>query len=156
METAVSVGNRVSTANGTGVVRFAGTTAFQAGKWIGVELDGPTGKNNGTVQGKAYFSCRDGYGVFVRPTGIKIIDVSARKSLDEQTRGVSKVIVLSRLLAKLDCTYCKAITTVTVCSGCNRQTTRHHVKGYLSLQNSRPSRLKVISPIIRSGSNPSS
>jgi dynactin 1 len=92
METAVSVGSRVSTANGTGVVRFAGTTAFQAGKWIGVELDSPTGKNNGTVQGKAYFSCRDGHGVFVRPAGIKIIDVSPRKSLDEQTRGVSKVL----------------------------------------------------------------
>jgi len=92
METAVYVGNRVSTANGTGIVRFVGTTAFAAGKWIGVELDGPTGKNNGTVQGKAYFSCRDGYGVFVHPARIKIIDVSPRKSLDEQTRGAARVL----------------------------------------------------------------
>ena len=92
METPVSVGNRVSTANGAGVVRFVGTTAFAAGKWIGVELDGRTGKNNGSVQGKAYFSCRDGYGVFVRPAGIKIIDVSPRKSLDEQTRGAARVL----------------------------------------------------------------
>src|SRR5271169_4722159 len=91
METVVSVGNRVSTANGTGTVRFVGSTAFATGKWIGVELDGPTGKNNGIVQGKAYFSCRDGYGVFVRSVGIKLIDVSPRKSLDEQTRGVGKV-----------------------------------------------------------------
>lgn len=96
METAVSVGNRVSTANGIGTVRFVGTTAFAAGKWIGVELDGPAGKNNGIVQGKAYFSCRDGYGVFVRPAGIKLIDVSPRKSLDEQARGVAKVFVRRR------------------------------------------------------------
>ena len=91
METAVAVGGRVSTANGAGVVRFVGPTAFAAGKWIGVELDGPTGKNNGSVQGKAYFSCRDGYGVFVRPAGIRIIDVPPRKGLDEQSRGITKV-----------------------------------------------------------------
>src|SRR5271169_1844111 len=92
METAVYVGNRVSTANGTGIVRFVGTTAFAAGKWIGVELDGPTGKNNGTVQGKAYFSCRDGYGVFVRPAGVKLIDVSSLRSIDESSRAGAKVI----------------------------------------------------------------
>ena len=87
----MAVGNRVSTANGAGTVRFVGTTSFAAGKWIGVELDGPTGKNNGSVQAKTYFSCRNGYGVFVRPAGVKIIDVSPRKTVDESARGVTKV-----------------------------------------------------------------
>lgn len=87
METSLSVGNRVSTTNGTGTVRFVGTTSFAAGKWIGVELDGPTGKNNGSVQGKSYFSCRNGYGVFVRPAGAKLVDVSPRRSNDETIRG---------------------------------------------------------------------
>ena len=83
----MAVGNRVSTTNGTGIVRFVGTTSFATGKWIGVELDGPTGKNNGSVQGKSYFSCRNGYGVFVRPAGTKLIDISPRRSIDETARG---------------------------------------------------------------------
>jgi dynactin 1 len=91
MEGSIGVGNRVSTANGTGIVRFVGTTSFAAGKWIGVELDTPTGKNNGSVQGKVYFSCRDGYGVFVKPSGAKLIYVSARRSGDDSARGSSKV-----------------------------------------------------------------
>ena len=80
------MGTRVATANGPGTVRFAGTTAFASGRWIGVELDAPNGKNNGSVQGRAYFACRDGCGVFVRPAGIKaIVDVPPkRKSAEEQ------------------------------------------------------------------------
>jgi dynactin 1 len=82
----VAVGTRVSTANGNGTVRFTGSTAFAAGRWIGVELDAPNGKNSGSVQGRAYFTCRDGCGVFVRPTGIKaIVDVAPpkRKSTED-------------------------------------------------------------------------
>lgn len=38
-----------------GVVAYVGSTMFASGKWIGVILDEPKGKNNGTVQGKSYF-----------------------------------------------------------------------------------------------------
>lgn len=38
-----------------GVVAYVGSTMFSAGKWIGIILDVPKGKNNGTVQGKTYF-----------------------------------------------------------------------------------------------------
>uniref|UniRef100_UPI0035901023 kinesin-like protein KIF13A n=1 Tax=Myxine glutinosa TaxID=7769 RepID=UPI0035901023 len=51
----------------TGVVAFVGTTAFSSGIWVGVELDLPAGKNNGSVQGKRYFHCSSGHGVFLRP-----------------------------------------------------------------------------------------
>ena len=45
-----------------GEVAFVGLTEFAAGKWVGVILEEPKGKNNGTVQGKAYFSCPDKHG----------------------------------------------------------------------------------------------
>ena len=54
-----------------GFVRYSGETKFAPGPWCGVELTTPDGKNNGTVQGVAYFKCEDNFGVFVRPTAIK-------------------------------------------------------------------------------------
>lgn len=45
-----------------GQVAYVGLTEFAAGKWIGVILDEPKGKNNGTVQGKQYFNCEDKHG----------------------------------------------------------------------------------------------
>ncbi|XP_012155796.1 kinesin-like protein KIF13A isoform X4 [Ceratitis capitata] len=52
--------------NTSGVISYIGSTHFQAGTWIGVELDTPTGKNDGTVQGMQYFQCKPKHGIFVR------------------------------------------------------------------------------------------
>lgn len=52
--------------NTSGVIAFIGGTHFQGGTWIGVELDTPTGKNDGTVQGIQYFNCKQKHGIFVR------------------------------------------------------------------------------------------
>ncbi|XP_036744719.2 kinesin-like protein KIF13B isoform X4 [Manis pentadactyla] len=49
--------------NKTGVVRYIGPTDFQEGTWIGVELDLPSGKNDGSIGGKQYFRCNPGYGL---------------------------------------------------------------------------------------------
>lgn len=40
------------------------------GKWIGVILDDEKGKNNGTVQGKTYFTCNPNHGIFVRQSQV--------------------------------------------------------------------------------------
>ena len=53
---------RVKEKDLVGKVAYVGLTEFAAGKWIGIELQEPKGKNNGTVQGKSYFQCEDKYG----------------------------------------------------------------------------------------------
>jgi dynactin 1 len=53
--------------------------------WCGVVLDEPLGKNNGTVQGKQYFSCPDNYGIFVRSHLLKPVFESKIPSNRSQT-----------------------------------------------------------------------
>jgi len=56
-----------------GVVRFeAGPTGFAGGLWVGVELDEPLGKNDGSVQGRLYFACEPGHGIFARPEKVAV------------------------------------------------------------------------------------
>ncbi|RWS19819.1 hypothetical protein B4U80_02780, partial [Leptotrombidium deliense] len=57
-----------------GTVAFIGTTLFASGKWIGIALDEPKGKNNGSVQGTQYFSCEENHGLFVRQTQIRALE----------------------------------------------------------------------------------
>lgn len=52
--------------NSSGVIAYIGGTEFSGGTWIGVELDAPKGKNDGSVQGVKYFSCKPKHGMFVR------------------------------------------------------------------------------------------
>lgn len=40
--------------------------------WIGITLDEPVGKNDGTVAGKRYFECGKARGVFVRPDRVEV------------------------------------------------------------------------------------
>lgn len=60
-----------------GVVRYVGVAQFAAGVWVGCELDDPIGKNDGTVQGVTYFSCRPQRGIFVRGNQIHRPDSEA-------------------------------------------------------------------------------
>lgn len=69
--TEVRLGTIVEVSVGRGVVRFSGATSFMAGKWIGIELYEPNGKNDGSVGGVSYFTCPQGYGIFVRASQIK-------------------------------------------------------------------------------------
>uniref|UniRef100_A0A069DXT9 Putative kinesin-like protein n=1 Tax=Panstrongylus megistus TaxID=65343 RepID=A0A069DXT9_9HEMI len=52
--------------NSTGVIAYIGPTEFASGTWVGVDLDAPYGKNDGTVQGVRYFDARPKHGIFVR------------------------------------------------------------------------------------------
>lgn len=72
----VEVGARVEVAGKDvcGRVAFMGSTSFSSGRWVGVVLDEPKGKNNGTVQGRAYFSCAENHGIFVRQSQLKLLE----------------------------------------------------------------------------------
>lgn len=52
------------------VIRFVGDAHFAPGSWVGIELEEPTGKNDGSVQGERYFECDPGFGMFIRPTAV--------------------------------------------------------------------------------------
>lgn len=62
------------------IFRFVGTTNFASGLWVGLSLTQPTGKNNGTVQGREYFRCKPKHGVMVRQHRITIDDVRSESS----------------------------------------------------------------------------
>ncbi|CAH1099765.1 unnamed protein product [Psylliodes chrysocephalus] len=70
------VGKRVEvSAKGVqGVIAFIGKTGFAQGTWIGLILDEPKGKNNGSVKGQEYFKCEENHGMFVKESQVLPLD----------------------------------------------------------------------------------
>ncbi|XP_016408758.1 dynactin subunit 1-like [Sinocyclocheilus rhinocerous] len=77
-----------------GTVAYIGATLFASGKWVGVILDEPKGKNDGTVQGKRYFTCEENHGIFVRQSQIQLIDEGGSSATSPETpdSGVAKLL----------------------------------------------------------------
>ncbi|KAL5015773.1 hypothetical protein ScPMuIL_005362 [Solemya velum] len=75
----LEVGMSVFCNNELGLVRYIGPTDFGEGLWIGLELRTPKGKNDGSVQGKRYFSCRTDHGLLVRPSKITVRGINGAK-----------------------------------------------------------------------------
>jgi dynactin complex subunit len=73
------IGDKVSFKNLPGVVRFIGETRFADGVWVGVELNTPSGKNNGVVDGVKYFECQDNHGIFIRESALESGDTEVKR-----------------------------------------------------------------------------
>ena len=72
----------------SGTVAFVGSTKFADGQWVGIILDRPLGKNNGTVKGEEYFQCDKDCGIFVR--------MKTLTEYDPETHAVNKIQTLAR------------------------------------------------------------
>ncbi|XP_058824296.1 dynactin subunit 1 isoform X4 [Topomyia yanbarensis] len=75
-EKLLKVGQRIEVAGKDvrGSIAYVGMTSFANGKWVGVILDEPKGKNNGSIRNMTYFTCEENYGMFVRPTQLVFLD----------------------------------------------------------------------------------
>jgi len=77
----LQIGDRVLVAGQkVGIIRFMGETQFAPGVWVGVELDEPHGKNDGSVSGVRYFECRMNYGIFAQQMKIQRCEHGIPKS----------------------------------------------------------------------------
>ena len=84
-----NVGDTVDFLGMKATIRYLGDYHLKPGKWVGLELDKPKGKNNGTIRGKEYFACEPNYGLFishdhfVRHLGAKKKRPSPSQSVDQ-------------------------------------------------------------------------
>jgi len=70
-------------------VRYIGPTDFGEGVWVGVELRTAKGKNDGSVQGKRYFSCKHDHGLIVRPNKITVRGINGARLVSEHYGSVT-------------------------------------------------------------------
>ena len=70
--------------NKRGMLRYYGIPEFAEGYWCGIELDEPTGKNNGYLYGIHYFQCEENHGVFVQASKVEL-DLNPPKRTHKRT-----------------------------------------------------------------------
>jgi dynactin 1 len=57
-----------------GIVKYVGPIHVSDGTWLGIELNEPAGKNDGSVRDERYFTCPKDHGLFIRDSsGVRIV-----------------------------------------------------------------------------------
>ncbi|CAN8004503.1 unnamed protein product [Ixodes hexagonus] len=80
----LTVGMNVFVSNELGVIRYIGPVHFEEGTWLGVELRSANGRNDGSVQGRRYFTCKPNHGLIVRPSKVTVRGINSAKLFEEQ------------------------------------------------------------------------
>ncbi|EPY52340.1 hypothetical protein SPOG_01666 [Schizosaccharomyces cryophilus OY26] len=88
----VNVGDSVLVHDELGIVRFAGSTDFASGIWLGVEMVDKVGRNDGSIQGKRYFTCEEGKGVFIRACSTNVRKQTDKTRVNSDSRKKPKSI----------------------------------------------------------------
>jgi tubulin-folding cofactor B len=68
-------------------VAFVGEVHFKPGQWVGVCYDQPVGKNDGSLDGKRYFTCEPGHGGFVLPKSVVLVEKKEKKKEEGSNNG---------------------------------------------------------------------
>lgn len=81
----ISVGMRCSTSKyGSGIVRYIGNFGDNVGVRIGIELDQPLGRNDGTAKnGERYFKCASKHGIYVKPSAVEEEQNEQKEAMSE-------------------------------------------------------------------------
>ncbi|KAJ5069495.1 protein nip100 [Anaeramoeba ignava] len=69
----------------SGIVKYIGKTSLGSGVWIGIELDEPLGKYDGTIKSKKYFDCKKNHGTFEKESLLKKIMEKKMKSKSKKS-----------------------------------------------------------------------
>lgn len=82
-----------------GKVKYLGYPEFSTGCWVGIELFEPKGRNDGSVHGRRYFTCKPNYGLFVRASFCSRVDnidmKRDEKDLRPRSAGKSSQVPMS-------------------------------------------------------------
>lgn len=99
----INVGQRVEVNIGwdeiKGTVQYKGCLSGKQGDWVGVHLEEKVGNCNGMVNGRRYFQCPDGNGLFVRANRIRFIPIQ-RCLFNKYHRVRSKSFVEEQLFGQ--------------------------------------------------------
>lgn len=85
------IGQKIETnTHRTGIVKYVGSIHVAEGAWLGIDLQEPTGKNDGSVRGERYFECPPQHGLFVKETDIlQILSQPAPKAAAPKPKAVA-------------------------------------------------------------------
>ena len=78
-----------------GRVRYLGPVDFAEGEWCGVELFSAVGRNDGSVRGARYFTCKPRHGLLVRPANVEAITEDEARALLDAAGGDADAIAAS-------------------------------------------------------------